>query len=162
MKNQMYIALLVLPLLAGCGNKKETCAIFHPVIRALQQNHICMGPTAGPAGYKLYSGHTKQCRLHHPRHEIICRKRGTVQSPHGIRKPQHAERTFPAAAFRNPPRPHRQVLQPAATHYRRNEKARICIRNSQRNDRTLALRAQQRDNRNISAIKYTHYALFNP
>ena len=24
MKNQMYIALLVLPLLAGCGNKKET------------------------------------------------------------------------------------------------------------------------------------------
>ena len=23
MKNQMYIALLVLPLLAGCGNKKE-------------------------------------------------------------------------------------------------------------------------------------------
>ena len=24
MKNQMYIALLALPLLAGCGNKKET------------------------------------------------------------------------------------------------------------------------------------------
>lgn len=23
MKNQMYIALLALPLLAGCGNKKE-------------------------------------------------------------------------------------------------------------------------------------------
>ena len=40
MKNQMYIALLALPLLAGCGNKKETShAMPVPEISVARPRH---------------------------------------------------------------------------------------------------------------------------